>query len=196
MAVVSSSNSSDSVKALAQITESDATICKPGDINLGQPDGCYLMSGRLNVKVSAPKILNLTLSAPHMELVQIKAVFLQPEGVADNFVLILPPFSSDDPDIELLGSWKMLAKHNQFSVEMSGLNDLQNSVIDVKIPKYVFNGKLLANGTIQGSFKLVAKIPKVASMFISIPTFKGEPTTNEVAIIAQQNPLTDKSSFD
>ncbi len=172
-------STSDTANALAQIAES--TPCVAGDVNLGQPDGCYLLSGGLSVKVNAPKVLNLTATAPHMEIMEVKAVFLQPAGVADNFALILPPLSSGGSDTELHGTWAMGTKPNSFSVRMTGLTDLIGSSTNIQMTKHVFTGKVRANGTIKGAFSLAAKISGLATISISSSNYTGEPQTSEAA---------------
>lgn len=172
-------STSDTANALAQIAES--TPCVAGDVNLGQPDGCYLLSGGLSVKVNAPKVLNLTATAPHIEIVEVKAVFLQPAGVADNFALILPPLSSGGSDTELHGTWAMGTKPNSFTVRMTGLTDLIGSSTNIQMTKHVFTGKVRANGTIKGAFSLAAKISGLATISISSSNYTGEPQTSEAA---------------
>jgi len=172
-------STSDTANALAQIAES--TPCVAGDVNLGQPDGCYLLSGGLSVKVNAPKVLNLTATAPHMEIMEVKAVFLQPAGVADNFALILPPLSSGGSDTELHGTWAMGTKPNSFTVRMTGLTDLIGSSTNIQMTKHVFTGKVRANGTIRGAFSLAAKISGLATISISSSNYTGEPQTSEAA---------------
>lgn len=172
-------STSDTANALAQIAES--TPCVAGDVNLGQPDGCYLLSGGLSVKVNAPKVLNLTATAPHMEIMEVKAVFLQPAGVADNFALILPPLSSGGSDTELHGTWAMGTKPNSFTVRMTGLTDLIGSSTNIQMTKHVFTGKVRANGTIKGAFSLAAKISGLATISISSSNYTGEPQTSEAA---------------
>jgi hypothetical protein len=182
-------STSDTANALAQNAESTATECVAGDINLGQPDGCYLLSGGLSVKVSAPKILSLTATAPHMEIVGVKVVFLQPAGGADNFVLILPPLSSGGSDTELLGTWAKGTKPNSFTVRMTGLTDMIGSSANIQMTKHVFTGKVRANGTIKGAFSLAAKISGLATISISSSNYTGEPQTSEAA---KQNLLIDE----
>lgn len=172
-------STSDTANALAQIAES--TPCVAGDVNLSQPDGCYLLSGGLSVKVNAPKVLNLTATAPHMEIMEVKAVFLQPAGVADNFALILPPLSSGGSDTELHGTWAMGTKPNSFTVRMTGLTDLIGSSTNIQMTKHVFTGKVRANGTIKGAFSLAAKISGLATISISSSNYTGEPQTSEAA---------------
>lgn len=173
---------SDTANALAQIAESTPTECIAGDGGLDQPDGCYMLSGGLSVKVSAPKILNLTASAPHMELFEVKAVFLQPEGVADNFVLILPAFSAGEAETELRGTWAMAKKPKSFTVQMNGLTDFFGSSSSVKMTKHVFTGRVRADATIKGSFNLAAKISSLATISVSSSNYTGEAPTGEAGI--------------
>ncbi len=192
MGLFSCGKKEESLPAQALKAAAIPTVCARGNNNPELPDGCYLLSGALSLKVSAPKVLNVNASAPHMELFKVKAVFLPPSGATDNLVVILPPLTSGAAETEMKGTWQTGLKPKTFTAEVSSLNDLKNLGFGVQITKHVFTGSLQDNGNIKGSINLGAKIIGIGSFSIISSAYGGQPTSTETAAAMAQTGLADE----
>lgn len=169
----------------APAADASVAVCAKGDPGLGQPNGCYLIGGKLTVKVSAPQIITAAITAPNIELFGVKAVFTGLSGMTDNFVLILPVSSLNLPP-ELHGTWTMSSKPNSkaYTIALTGLTELGGQTLNVKLSKQIFSGTVLRNGTLKGTINYAASIPKLASMSMTSNAYTGIPANPASAAAA------------